>query len=338
LRTSPRGERRAAARLERRSLERAARRDGDATWSRPFLASSSRGVAHAPRALIDGSDTHHVLEAIFKALGVRPGSGVSSPPAKGVSGNARTTSVTTEAAPAPFQGAPYSQAIKAGDFVFVSGQLGLKPGDTAISGSIKEQTEQVFRNLNAILEAAGSGLDRLVKTTVFLANLSDFQEMNGVYASHVGENKPARSTVEVARCLPARSSRSKRSRPSDLRPQVEDYVGSLGLDAYLVGGAVRDELLGLDVEDADFLVARRRPRRLARAARAARACRGPRGRGPAVGLRLCRATARCAGSRRRDRVRAAARERSTGPGRHDFEIVVDARHRSRTTSRGATSP
>ena len=108
------------------------------------------------------------------------------------------TSVTTEAAPAPFQGAPYSQAIKAGDFVFVSGQLGLKPGDTAISGSVQEQTEQIFQNLKAILEAAGSGLDRLVKTTVFLANLSDFQEMNGVYASHVAENKPARSTVEVA--------------------------------------------------------------------------------------------------------------------------------------------
>ena len=99
------------------------------------------------------------------------------------------TSVTTEAAPAPFQGAPYSQAIKAGDFVFVSGQLGLKPGDTAISGSIQEQTEQVFQNLEAILEAAGSGLDRLVKTTVFLANLSDFQGMNEIYASRVGEQQ-----------------------------------------------------------------------------------------------------------------------------------------------------
>jgi 2-iminobutanoate/2-iminopropanoate deaminase len=106
--------------------------------------------------------------------------------------------VRTEAAPAPFQGAPYSQAIKAGDLVFVSGQLGLKPGDTAISGTIQEQTEQIFRNLQAILEAAGTGLDRIVKTTVFLVDLGDFQGMNEVYAKHVGEERPARSTVEIA--------------------------------------------------------------------------------------------------------------------------------------------
>jgi 2-iminobutanoate/2-iminopropanoate deaminase len=107
--------------------------------------------------------------------------------------------VRTEAAPAPFQGAPYSQAIAAGGFVFVSGQLGLRPGDSAISGTIDEQTEQVFANLKAILEAAGSGLDRLVKTTVFLQHLDDFQAMNSVYAKHVGEQPPARATVEVAR-------------------------------------------------------------------------------------------------------------------------------------------
>jgi 2-iminobutanoate/2-iminopropanoate deaminase len=106
--------------------------------------------------------------------------------------------VRTEAAPAPFQGAPYSQAIKAGDFVFVSGQLGLKPGDTAISGTIQEQTERIFRNLQAILQAAGTGLDRIVKTTVFLVDLGDFQGMNEVYAKHVGEERPARSTVEIA--------------------------------------------------------------------------------------------------------------------------------------------
>ncbi|HKU57488.1 MAG TPA: Rid family detoxifying hydrolase [Gaiellaceae bacterium] len=106
--------------------------------------------------------------------------------------------VRTEAAPAPFQGAPYSQAIAAGGFVFVSGQLGLQPGDTAISGGIEEQTEQIFANLKAILEEAGTGLERLVKTTVFLQNLGDFQAMNGVYAKHVGERPPARSTVEVA--------------------------------------------------------------------------------------------------------------------------------------------
>jgi 2-iminobutanoate/2-iminopropanoate deaminase len=107
--------------------------------------------------------------------------------------------IRTEAAPAPFQGAPYSQAIAAGGFVFVSGQLGLKPGDTEISGGIDEQTEQVFANLKAILEEAGSGLDRLVKTTVYLQRLDDFQAMNAVYAKHVGEQPPARATVEVAK-------------------------------------------------------------------------------------------------------------------------------------------
>ena len=109
------------------------------------------------------------------------------------------TVVRTEAAPAPFQGAPYSQAIAAGGFVFVSGQLGLRPGDTAISGGIAEQTEQVFANLKAILEEAGTRLDRLVKTTVFLQHLDDFQAMNDVYARHVGDRPPARATVEVAK-------------------------------------------------------------------------------------------------------------------------------------------
>ena len=105
--------------------------------------------------------------------------------------------IRTEEAPAPFQGAPYSQAIKTGGFVFVSGQLGLKPGDTQIEGTIQDQTAQIFKNLQAILEAAGSGLDRIVKTTVFLVNLGDFQGMNEVYAKHVGEDRPARSTVEI---------------------------------------------------------------------------------------------------------------------------------------------
>jgi 2-iminobutanoate/2-iminopropanoate deaminase len=106
--------------------------------------------------------------------------------------------VRTEAAPAPFQGAPYSQAIKSGGLVFVSGQLGLKPGDTQISGTIQEQTEQIFQNLKAILKAAGSNLDQIVKTTVFLVDLGDFQGMNEIYAKHVGEDRPARSTVEIA--------------------------------------------------------------------------------------------------------------------------------------------
>jgi 2-iminobutanoate/2-iminopropanoate deaminase len=108
--------------------------------------------------------------------------------------------VRTESAPAPFQGAPYSQAIVANGLVFVSGQLALKPGDKELSGgSIEEQTEQVFANLRAILEEAGSGLDRLIKTTVYLQDLADFQGMNGVYAAHVGDRPPARSTVEVAK-------------------------------------------------------------------------------------------------------------------------------------------
>ena len=106
--------------------------------------------------------------------------------------------VRTEDAPAPFQGAPYSQAIKANGFVFVAGQLGLR-GKEIVPGGIGEQTEQVMANLRAILEAAGSSLDRIVKTTVFLQSLDDFAGMNEVYARHIGEQPPARSTVEVAK-------------------------------------------------------------------------------------------------------------------------------------------
>ena len=107
--------------------------------------------------------------------------------------------IRTESAPAPFQGAPYSQAIISGGLVFVSGQLALKPGDKAISaGTIEEQTEQVFANLKAILEAAGSSPDKLVKTTVYLVDLGDFQGMNEVYARHVGDKPPARATVEIS--------------------------------------------------------------------------------------------------------------------------------------------
>ena len=108
--------------------------------------------------------------------------------------------VRTEAAPAPFQGAPYSQAITAGGFVFVSGQLALRPGEKELmGGEIGVQTEQVFANLRAILEEAGSSLEQLVKTTVFLQNLDDFAGMNEVYAKYVGSTPPARSTVEVAK-------------------------------------------------------------------------------------------------------------------------------------------
>lgn len=110
------------------------------------------------------------------------------------------TVIRTEAAPGPFQGAPYSQAIRIGDLVFTAGQLSLQAHGGGIVGeTIEEQTEQVFANLKAILEAAGSSLEKLVKTTVFLQNLDDFPGMNAVYATHVGSNPPARSTVEVAK-------------------------------------------------------------------------------------------------------------------------------------------
>ena len=108
------------------------------------------------------------------------------------------TVVRTEKAPAPFQGAPYSQAIRANGLVFVAGQLGFEPGQTEVVGpGIKAQTEQTIDNLEAILTEAGSSLDRIVKTTVFLASLDDFQGMNEVYAGRIGDTPPARSTIEV---------------------------------------------------------------------------------------------------------------------------------------------
>jgi 2-iminobutanoate/2-iminopropanoate deaminase len=107
--------------------------------------------------------------------------------------------IRTDRAPGPFQGAPYNQAIRVGDLVFVAGQLGIALESGELAGpSVVEQTEQIMLNLAAILEAAGSGLDRLVKTTVFLIDLADFAGMNGVYARHVGEQPPARSTVGIA--------------------------------------------------------------------------------------------------------------------------------------------
>jgi len=107
------------------------------------------------------------------------------------------SAVRTDNAPAPLQGAPYSQAIRCGDLVFVAGQLPLSPGGEIVGTTVEEQTEQVFRNLKAILEAAGSGLDRIVKTTVFLVDFADFAAMNEVYRKHVGDVPPARSTVAV---------------------------------------------------------------------------------------------------------------------------------------------
>ena len=108
------------------------------------------------------------------------------------------TVIRTENAPAPFQGAPYNQAIRVGELVFVAGQIGLKPGDTAVEGDVAAQTDRALQNLAAILEAAGSSLANLVKTSVFLQDRDDFDAMNAVYARHVGERPPARSTFEVA--------------------------------------------------------------------------------------------------------------------------------------------
>jgi 2-iminobutanoate/2-iminopropanoate deaminase len=95
---------------------------------------------------------------------------------------------------------PYSQAVKANGFVFISGQIAIDPPTgNIIGGSVAEQTERVMENLGAILAAAGSGYDRVVRTTVFLKSMSDFATLNEIYARYFAENPPARSTVEVAR-------------------------------------------------------------------------------------------------------------------------------------------
>ena len=107
--------------------------------------------------------------------------------------------VRTNKAPGPFQGAPYNQAIRTGDLVFVAGQLGISLETGSLVGAgVAEQTEQIMQNMAAILEEAGSGLDKLVKTTVFLIDLEDFGDMNSVYARHVGDRPPARSTVQIS--------------------------------------------------------------------------------------------------------------------------------------------
>jgi 2-iminobutanoate/2-iminopropanoate deaminase len=107
--------------------------------------------------------------------------------------------IRTDRAPGPFQGAPYNQAIRVGELVFVAGQLGISLETGELAGpAVGEQTEQVLQNMAAILDAAGSGLDRLVKTTVFLVDLADFADMNAVYARHVGDRPPARSTVGIS--------------------------------------------------------------------------------------------------------------------------------------------
>jgi len=105
--------------------------------------------------------------------------------------------IQTENAPAAI--GPYSQAIKAGAFVFCSGQVALDPRTGQfVAGGVAEQTEQVLKNLSAVLEAAGSSLDQVVKTTVFLADMKEFSEMNEVYARFFSEPPPARATVAAA--------------------------------------------------------------------------------------------------------------------------------------------
>ena len=105
--------------------------------------------------------------------------------------------VSTDKAPKAI--GPYAQAIKAGDFVYTAGQIPIDPqSGNLITGGIAEQTRQVLENLKAVLEAAGSSLDQVIKATVFLKNMADFTVLNEVYGEYLGAAKPARSTVAVA--------------------------------------------------------------------------------------------------------------------------------------------
>lgn len=106
--------------------------------------------------------------------------------------------VSTENAPGAI--GPYSQAVKVGGMVFCSGQIPIDPKTGEfVSQLVSEQTEQVLKNLGEVLKAAGTSLDNVVKTTVFLADMNDFVEMNDVYSRFFNENKPARATVQAAR-------------------------------------------------------------------------------------------------------------------------------------------
>lgn len=116
--------------------------------------------------------------------------------------------ISTENAPSAI--GPYSQAVKTDNMIFVSGQIPIDPKTGEfVSGEIKSQTEQVLKNLSAILEAAGSKLENVVKTTVFLADMNDFAAMNEIYGNFFRANKPARATVEAARL------------PRDARVEIE---------------------------------------------------------------------------------------------------------------------
>jgi 2-iminobutanoate/2-iminopropanoate deaminase len=116
--------------------------------------------------------------------------------------------IQTEHAPQAI--GPYSQAIRANGLVFASGQIPIDPRTGQfVAGGIQEQTEQVLKNLAAVLEAAGSSLDRIVKTTVFLQDMQEFGAMNEVYGRFFQDNPPARATVEAARL------------PRDARVEIE---------------------------------------------------------------------------------------------------------------------
>jgi 2-iminobutanoate/2-iminopropanoate deaminase len=105
--------------------------------------------------------------------------------------------IQTEKAPKAI--GPYSQAIRTDSMVFTAGQIALDPATMElVAGGVEEQTRQVLTNLSNVLEAAGSSLDKVVKTTVFLQDMSDFPKMNAIYAEYFGENPPARSTIAVA--------------------------------------------------------------------------------------------------------------------------------------------
>ncbi|MBR7055865.1 MAG: RidA family protein [Oscillospiraceae bacterium] len=106
-------------------------------------------------------------------------------------------SIHTDQAPAAI--GPYSQAQRVGGFVFVSGQIPVDPASGAIPAGVEAQAEQVFRNLAAILRAAGTDLSRTVKTTLFIQNMADFAAVNAIYARHFSEPYPVRSCVEVAK-------------------------------------------------------------------------------------------------------------------------------------------
>ena len=117
---------------------------------------------------------------------------------------------TIETEEAPQAIGPYSQAVIAGGFVFASGQIPIDPQTSEfVTGGVAEQTEQVLRNLTAVLKAAGSSLDRVVKTTVYLADMKDFAQMNEVYGRYFEIAPPARATVEAARL------------PRDARVEIE---------------------------------------------------------------------------------------------------------------------